>query len=358
MVVFTSVLTLLSLCILLPPLNLSLFALNVAAPELSPWLACLNLLMVLAAWRFCRPVLPVAVAAFLVTCWPILQLHRVVIRSAEGGVERVQDVGSSTGILMDCFRGRVGGRVQPKDLAMNILYYPAVGSGGLHPALIDIYGGSWAHGSPAQSYEFDSYMSRRGFAVFAIDYRHAPAFRFPAQLQDVEAAITYVSEQAAKYDVDRDRLILCGRSAGAELALLAAYQPGGVPVQAVVSYYGPTDLTWGYYNRPSPDPLDVRAVLKTYLGGPPAQFPKAYREASPVNYIQPGLPATLLLEGGNDHIVKAVFAWELYERLLKSGNRAQLVVIPWSEHGFDFVFPGLGNQIALRILEKFLASTV
>ncbi len=357
-IIFVSVLAILSACILIPSPNLALLLPTIAAPELSPWLVLLNLLAGLAALRFYRPLLPLAAASLLVSGWPLVQIHNVAVQSSNKGAERMQGIGDSASILLDCFRSTVSWSVQPQRLAMNILYYPPPNGGRLRPALIDIYGGAWQHGSPADLHRFDSYLALKGFPVFAIDYRHAPEFKFPVQLNDVNAAVSFIYQNATRYNVDRDRLVLCGRSAGAQLALLAAYETGLVPVRGVVSYYGPTDLIKGYFDLPTPDPINVRAVLEAYLGGSPAQVPNAYRDASPVTYMRRSLPATLILQGERDHIVKEVFARELYARLSESGNRAYLVEIPWSEHGFDFAFPGLGNHVSLRYLEQFLHETV
>ena len=139
------------------------------------------------------------------------------------------------------------------------------------------------------------------------------------------------------------------------MALLAAYEPGPVPVRAVIAFYAPTDLAAGYNDLPSPDPIDVRQVLSTYLGGSPAQAPEAYRAASPITYAQRALPPTLLIQGARDHIVKPRFPRELQGKLLGSGNRAVLLEIPLAEHAFDAVFPGIGNRLALHYVEQFLA---
>jgi acetyl esterase/lipase len=140
--------------------------------------------------------------------------------------------------------------------------------------------------------------------------------------------------------------------------LLAAYEPGPVPIRAVIAFYPPTDLAAGYADQPSPDPIDVRQVLATYLGGSPSQAPSAYYAASPVTYAQRPLPPTLLIQGARDHIVKARFPRELQGRLLAAGNRAVLLEIPWSEHAFDAVFPGIGNRLSLHYIEQFLAQSL
>ena len=61
---------------------------------------------------------------------------------------------------------------------------------------------------------------------------------------------------------------------GRHLALLAAYTPGAPPVSAVVSLYGPTDLTRGFREPPRPDPLTVRSILSAFVGGTPDEQPE------------------------------------------------------------------------------------
>jgi acetyl esterase/lipase len=228
-------------------------------------------------------------------------------------------------------------------------------STGLHPAIITIYGGAWQRGEPNQHALFNSYMAAQGYTVVAIDYRHAPRYRFPIQIQDVQAALQWINQNAARYNIDTTRMALVGWSAGAHLALLAAYQTDTIPVRAVVNYYGPTNLTAGYYDPPFPDPIDTKAVLEAFLGGSPAQFPQRYESASPIRYVKPGLPPTLLIYGSRDHVVKPIFGQQLYDQLQTTDNTAVLIALPWAEHAFDAIFQGLSNQIALYHTERFLA---
>lgn len=350
-------LAILSACIFLPAPTLVLLPLTIAAPELSPWLVVLNLLAAGAALRFYRPAIPFALGSLVLSSWPLIQLQNVHTISSGPAVKQMRRTESGGSLLLECFHDWGTGNVQPQRLSLNMLYYPPQGGGSAHAALIDIYGGAWQKGSPADMHRFDSRMALRGFAVFAIDYRHAPAFQFPAQLEDVNAALSFIYANAARYNIDAKRLVLCGRSSGAQLALLAAYEAGPVPVRAVISFYGPTDLTKGYADLPSPDPIHVRSVLKAYLGGSPAQVPDLYHAASPVDHVKNALPPTLLIHGLRDHIVKAEFSRELYQRLRDSGNQAFLLEIPWAEHGFDFVPSGLGNELSLRRVEEFLDET-
>jgi acetyl esterase/lipase len=266
-------------------------------------------------------------------------------------------------ILTDAFRGIDTGKVRytagiqfanPNGvpLKMDIYQPPQVGN---YPAIVVIYGGGWQGGSPKQNPNFNSYMASRGYTVFAIDYRHAPRYRFPAQLDDVRAAQRFIQQHAAEYEADPERIALLGRSAGGHLAMLAAYQPDALPVQAVVNYYGPYNLAQGYREPPNPDPLNVRAVLKAFLGGSPDELPKQYVTASPISYVTRPLPPTLLIQGERDHIIKVGFARDMHQRLRASGSTSVLLEIPWAEHAFDSIFNGPSNQLALYYTEQFLA---
>ena len=75
-------------------------------------------------------------------------------------------------------------------LTMDV-YRPA--SPGSYPAVVQIYGGAWQRGAPASNTAFASYLASRGYVVFAIDYRHAPRWPWPAQLADVRAALSWIA---------------------------------------------------------------------------------------------------------------------------------------------------------------------
>jgi acetyl esterase/lipase len=115
------------------------------------------------------------------------------------------------------------------------------------------------------------------------------------------------------------------------------------------------DLVEGWRVPPRPDPLEVRAVLETYLGGTPDQMPELYRAASPLTHVAATAPPTLLLYGGRDHVVEARFGRVLHDRLRAAGATSILLELPWSEHAFDEVPGGLGRQLSYSYVERFLA---
>ena len=375
----------LSVWIVIPAPTLRLLPLGVGAPEVSPWLLVLNAiafgsvrLMSSGAKRHHRWLYRLGLFASLLglfwSALPLLQLPATAQRMATAMVEglgadykgtiasEVRRLRSQPFILTEVFTGIKLGKVRyipniqfaaPDNVPLSLdIYQPP--KPGIYPALVVIYGGGWQNGDPTKNASFNRYMAERGYTVFAIDYRHAPRYQFPAQLEDVQAALTFIHQNATKYEADPKRLALLGRSAGGHLAMLAAYQPDALPIQAVVSYYGPFNLTSGYKEPPYPDPLNVRAVLEAFLGGTPDELPEQYAKASPASYVTRPLPPTLLVHGSRDHIVEVRFARNMYNRLGATGTTRVLLEIPWAEHAFDAIFNGLSNQLALYYTERFL----
>lgn len=237
----------------------------------------------------------------------------------------------------------------------------------LSPAVIVIHGGSWSGGEKSDFASYDRWLAAGGRVVFDVEYRLANgAQRFPAQLTDIKCAIAWVKKHAAQYNVDPERLALMGRSAGGQLALLAAYTSDDTPprpgpcntqdtsVRAVISFYGPTDLAWDYTHPGRPDVIDTKHVLENYLGGSPASAPQAYAAASPVEHVNALSPPTLFLHGGRDQLVLAENVERIIPRLAAAGVPYTYVYLPWANHGFDYNFNGWGSQIVQAEIEKFL----
>ena len=228
---------------------------------------------------------------------------------------------------------------------------------GPRPTLVVLYGGAWQTGDAEQSAALHRRLAAAGYTVVALDYRHAPAYRSPAQRDDAARGLALVRDSARAWGVDLARLVLWGRSSGAQLAMLAAWTDsarGVPPVRAVVDYYGPVDLPEGYAHPPRPDPIDARAVLRAYLGGTPAEAGARYRDASPLAHVRPGLPPTLLLYGGRDHLVEPRFGRTLAHVLAAAGDPVAYVELPWAEHGFDVATGGVGERVATALTEQFL----
>jgi acetyl esterase/lipase len=238
-----------------------------------------------------------------------------------------------TALALDLYRPRVAGRL---------------------PLIVTIYGGGWAVGSRAADAPLARWYAARGYAVAVIDYRHVPSHRFPVQIDDVDDALATIARNAAVWHLDRDRVALLGRSAGAQLAFLAGERAQPLHVRALIGYYAPTNLIAGWETLPRPDPANVRAILSNYLGGPPdAAHVLTYRAAGPLQQAHTGMPPVLGIIGARDELVLPEFQRNFAARLTALHVRNIAIELPWASHAFDVPY-GLGTGIAQDATLRFL----
>jgi acetyl esterase/lipase len=236
----------------------------------------------------------------------------------------------------------------------------AAGGSGGRPAVIVVHGGGWRSGGRGDFPLWNAWFVSKGYVVFDIDYRLSPPPTWREAPADVGCAVGWVKENAARYDVNPQRVVLMGRSAGAHLALLTAYTHGSVPepgcdaryphdtgVAAVVAFYPPTDLARLSYRGYLPG-------MDRFVGGTPKVVPGRYRHLSPVSHVDSRDPPTFLVHGGDDQIVPPGQSELLAHRLRGAGVPHRLVELPWANHTFDFRWGGWGSQITRSTLRDFL----
>ena len=193
------------------------------------------------------------------------------------------------------------------------IYIPANTNGKL-PLVVFIHGGGWVGND---KYADMGYMPNtinamldNGFAVASIDYRFAQNAVFPAILQDCNKAVSFLYDNAAKYNLDKNKFALMGFSAGGHLASLMgtshnnkvenlyfpkSYRP--FKYKAVVDFYGPMDLTL------FPGSEDPKAPESILIGATPVARPDLAKSASPLTYIDKNDPPYLIFHGEKDNIV-------------------------------------------------------
>jgi acetyl esterase/lipase len=239
------------------------------------------------------------------------------------------------------------------DEQLTLDFYQAQ-SPGPAPLVIAIHGGSWRGGNNQDFIGMDRYLAGRGFAVADITYRLAPKWKFPAPIEDVHAAITFLAARADELGIDPNQIVLLGRSAGGQIALTAGYSPKDTRIRGVISFYGPTDMYWGWAHPGNSEIIDTPANLRDYLGGSPSQVQSAYDAASPIRLVTSSAPPTLLLHGGRDELVSSENSARLSKRLTEAGVRNLNLTLPWATHGFDYIVRGPGGQISAYAIEYFI----
>jgi acetyl esterase/lipase len=209
---------------------------------------------------------------------------------------------------------------------------------GPQPTLIFIHGGGWVQGSKEQSVLSIVPWLEMGWNVVNVEYRLGRVALAPAAVEDCLCALRFVAAQAKTYDIDVNRIVVSGESAGGHLALTTGMVPESAgldrqcpgaqlpKVAAIVDWYGITDVV---------DLLDG-PNRKTYAVQWLASLPnreEIARRVSPLTYVRAGLPPVLAIQGDADPTVPYQHSVWLTEALTKAGVPNQLVTIPGGKHG-------------------------
>jgi acetyl esterase/lipase len=239
-----------------------------------------------------------------------------------------------------------------RELACDIFKPPSDVANGA--GIVLLHGGAWQRGDRHQLRAYGIHLAREGFVCVSSSYRLTPEAPWPAQMDDVHAALRYVRDHARALAIDPERIAAIGASAGGHLALLAAagaFAPSGEtaqPLRAVVAIFPPTLL--------SPrDAMEEGAVPALALLGN-GDTPEASAAASPIRYVRPGFPPTLLLHGNADELVPAQASMRMYEALLAARVPAELHMVADQPHAYVLQrdFHRLSVQIIALFLRRYL----
>jgi acetyl esterase/lipase len=224
------------------------------------------------------------------------------------------------------------------DTAQTIdIYLPANRDMANTKVLLFIHGGSWSGGDKNEFNQAISAISAKlpDYAVFNMNYRLAynGHNRFPAQLNDVQAALHFIQQKANDFKINANKVCLIGASAGAHLALLYAYKNNhDGRIKAVIDLFGPTDLTTLYYNHPVP--AASRPVLVNLLGATPATNPVLYQQASPINFVSAKTVPTQIFHGASDVVVPVTQSRELKAKLQANAVKVDMIAYSGEGHGW------------------------
>jgi acetyl esterase/lipase len=243
------------------------------------------------------------------------------------------------------------------DTALTLDYYPSQ-IVGKKPCIIVVHGGSWSSGDSKQLPELNSKLARDGYNVTAINYRMAPKYQSPAPVEDVRSALKYLQQHADELNIDPNNFVLLGRSAGAQIALLAAYTLNEASIKGVIDLYGPADMVWGYSIPSNPLIMNSRAVMEAYLGGSYSMVPKNYAASSPVAFVSKRSVPTLIIHGQNDVLVAYDHSRRLSEKLDADSVKSYWLKLPWATHGFDYNLNGPSGQLSTYTVGLFLKAVL
>jgi acetyl esterase/lipase len=254
--------------------------------------------------------------------------------------------------------------VGSKTLALDV-HLPAAGT---HPPLLVwVHGGAWRQGSKASA---PLGFVDRGFAVASLDFRLSTEAPFPAMAHDVKGAIRFLRANASRFGYRTDRIAIGGDSSGGHMAALVGVTAGvaalegtvgghldqSSSVQAILDYYGATDLTT-ILDQSTPFGLGVRRpALELLLGTAPDAAPDLARLASPVFHVDAGDPPLLIFHGDRDPQMPINQSHELQGAYEALGLDSTFIVVHGSAHGGQAFYTGANLDRAVAFLSRTIGA--
>lgn len=215
------------------------------------------------------------------------------------------------------------------------------------PAVLMVHGGGWSSRSREDMRASAERFARAGFGVFNISHRFAPKFTYPAQLTDLQAAVSWMRQNADPLGLDSDWIAGYGYSSGAHLIALLGVLDQDSPhyqadtgLQALVLGGAPTDLRRFQGGK----------LIPQFLGTDFENGFPVYAEASPVTHLSPDDPPTFLYHGGMDALVSADYAREFSAAAMQAGVPTELYIAPLHGHVSMFLLRAGAEQKAIRFL--------
>ncbi len=212
----------------------------------------------------------------------------------------------------------------------------------LHRLIVLIHGGGWVSGNRADMQEIADYLAKKGFVAASIDYRLVPRSHWPAQLEDAQAAVRWLRQQASKLDIDPSEVGAAGISAGGHLSsFLGSVDAKDVKsplsrVQCVGSISGIHDLT-----SPLTKEGETYGIVQGLIGEQ-GGVDKAQRiKASPQTFYDTHTAATLYIQGTADPLVPAKQSLDANQTLKALGVDSKVILVPDMAHGLT---PRVANQ--------------
>lgn len=222
---------------------------------------------------------------------------------------------------------------------------------GPFPSVLLIHGGAWKRGDRGQVESLATRIAGRGYLVVNTTYRLVPQYIFPAQLQDVQQALSWMNSAGPQYGVDTRRIGTFGYSAGGHLAALAGHVADdpklGDPrmrVRTIVAGGTPADLTL----------YEGGKLVPAFMGGSRQEKLETFRAASPVTHVNKGDPPVFIYQASLDKLVPMEQATAYKAALDRAGIINELFIIRGHGHITGFFADGAAVDAALDFMDRYL----
>ena len=226
------------------------------------------------------------------------------------------------------------------------------------PIVINIHGGGWKSGSKDTQGGFSPFF-KAGFAVANMEYRMSGQAKAPAAIEDTRCMLVYLIENAKKLNIDPNKIIIMGGSAGGHLALMGGLlgndhrfdknclSTKNIKVAAIIDKYGIMDV-WDWTYGP-----EHKSSSPAFWLGDNAKNESFIKSVSPITYVTKNSPPIFIIHGDADPTVPYKQSVDLYKKLQELGVKSEFFTVPGGQHG---KFDSETNTKINEAIFKFIAS--
>lgn len=209
-----------------------------------------------------------------------------------------------------------------RDLTLSV-YRPD--NSNVYPVVMMIHGGGWNSGTPDMQKALAVNLALKGYVTVTVEYRLIPEALYPAAVDDLNDAVRWLHQNAAKYMCDKDKIVVSGSSAGGQLAALIGTKNNGNLIKAVINMDGISTfiedetVKRAEKAKSSGSKLPVDAQ---WLGGVYSARKKVWKEASalywvnessaPVCFINSSIPR---FHNGRDEYISKLNKLNIYSEV-------------------------------------------
>jgi acetyl esterase/lipase len=240
-----------------------------------------------------------------------------------------------------------------RDLTLDA-FYPQENSNGI--SILILHGGGWRSGNRLQHLPMAQKLAARGYTCFTAEYRLSTEALFPAAVIDTKNALRWIKNNTHLFGQNPEKIVICGFSAGAQLATLVATlgsnnvfedqqeSLGEIKLAAVVNIDG----ILAFIHPESGEGDDTKGIsaATNWVGYSKSENPNLWNQASALNWVNKDCPPTLFLNSsvermhaGRNDFIKILSSYGIYHEVKSFDNSPHTFILfePWFSASIDFI---------------------
>ncbi len=240
-------------------------------------------------------------------------------------------------------------------------FFPKENAAIKRTAIIIIHGGGWRTGNKSLHHTMARQLASIGYVCFTPEYRLSTEALYPAGVFDIKSVIRWVRKNAAKYNIDTNKIVVAGHSAGGELAAMMGatnniktFEGNGCEknVSSRVNAVIDMDGILAFIHPESGEGDDSKRIsaATNWFGFSKKEKPELWKQGSPLTHVGFHTPPTLFI---NSSVGRMHAGREDFINVLNHfGVFSEIITFARSPHSFPLFEPWFDSTV--HFMDQFL----